>query len=139
MENWVNFGDVNPFEGQVWINESQYYSDCADVVQVISGNDLGQPSNTVLIDSGSIYFSPDNWDSALDCCGNDIIGPPTFLDVAYAFFGYQGFDSNYYGGGYWLMVGKPCPKYDPELTVDIDVCLHGNTNLRNWIDPNYLY
>jgi len=142
MTNYVNFGDVSPEHGQLWIDLDQdsSFPDCTDCVEILCGSDIGLADNQYMISSGSIYFSPDNWDSALSVIGLDsFIGPPTFADVAYAFNAYQGFDRPY---GQWdsiVQVGKDLDDWTASGSqYESETTLHGNASIQLYINRNYL-
>ena len=139
IHGWTNFGDVSPDHGQTWISGDSR-DDFANVVEVIAGPDLGMPENSYHIGRGVIYFSPDNWDRALECCDSGIYGPPTFYDVAYAFNAYQGYDQDSYGGVEIVLVGKrkDLNGFDSDFDRDPDTILHGNTKISNYIEGNFL-
>ena len=139
LTDYENFGDVSPQYGQTWI---RYGGDgYAEVVEILSGSDIGLADNQYRIESGSIYFSPQNWDSAMACCGTGIYGPPTYADIAYAFNAYQGFDRDCYGGFEIVQVGaKPDDFCAMGTTCESpDIVLHGNASIerylrRAWLD-----
>lgn len=136
---YVNFGDISPRHGQTWI-ANDGASDYAPVVEIMSGSDIGLADNQFRIERGAIYFSPDRWNSALDCCGIDRIGPPQFLEIAYAFNAYQGFDRDTYGGFEIVQVGKALDDWNASGTTceDPDLVLHGNASIRLYLQRNYL-
>ncbi len=142
MTDYVNFGDVSPEHGQLWIDLDQdsSFPDCADCVEILSGSDIGLADNQYMLSVGSIYFSPDNWGSALSVIGLDsFVGPPTFATIACAFNAYQGFErsdiqcDNIVQVGkvldYWIAQG---PQYESETI------LHGNASIQRYIERNYL-
>lgn len=93
---YVNFGDMSAQHGQFWIARGG--DDYAECVEIIAGSDIGLAENQYRIEKGSIYFSPDNWDAALSVVGFDKIGPPEYLEIAYAFNAYMGFERDTWGG-----------------------------------------
>ena len=139
MSKYVNFGDVSPEHGQIWIaNEGD--SDFAPVVEILSGSDIGLADNQYMIQRGSIYFSPDNWNAALACLGVDRIGPPEFLEIAYAFNAYQGFDRDTYGGFEIVQVGKTLDDWTARGTTctEPDRVLHGNASIKRYLAREWL-
>ena len=136
---YTNFGDVSISHGQVWIaNDGD--SDFAPVVETHSGADIGLADNQYRIERGTIYFSSDNWNAAMQCCGIDRIGPPDFLEIAYAFYAYQGFDRDCYGGFEIVQVGKTLDDWTAAGTTchDPDTVLHGNARIEKYLAENYL-
>lgn len=135
---YENFGDVSPQHGQTWIRYGG--DDYADVVEILSGSDAGLADNQYMIRQGSIYFSPQNWDSAMACCDTGIYGPPTYADIAYAFNAYQGFDLDTYGGFEIVQVGSKPDDWTASGTTceSPDVVLHGNASIENYIRQNWL-
>lgn len=132
---WDNFGDVSVNHGQVWIGEGD--SDYAECVEILSGSDVGLADNQYMIRKGSIYFSPDRWNDAMSTC--DMIHPPTFKDVAYAFFVYQGMDLDTYGGFTIVQIGKELDDWTARGTThESDVILHGNASIEKYLESEYL-
>lgn len=136
---YVNFGDASPEHGQVWISNDGG-PDYAPVVEIVSGSDIQLADNQFQIERGAIYFSPDNWNAALSCCGNDRIGPPEFFEIAYAFYAYQGFDRDTLGGFEIVQVGRKPDDWTASGTTcnDPDTVLHGNASIRLYLQRNYL-
>ncbi len=136
---YVNFGDVSPVYGQTWISDDGG-PDWAPVVEILSGSDIGLADNQYRIECGSIYFSPNSWNAALDCCGIDRIGPPEFLEIAYAFNAYQGFDRDRWRGFEIVQVGKRLDDWTASgsTCTDPDVVLHGNASIRRYLAREYL-
>lgn len=137
--SYENFGDASIEYGQVWIS-SDGGDDYAPIVTVLSGSDIGLADNQYLIERGSIYFSPDNWNSALACLGDETIGPPQFLDIAFAFYCYQGFDRDYWRGSEVVQVGKNPDDWTARGTTcdEPDVVLHGNASIEKYLAKEYL-
>ena len=138
MTHWRNFGDVSPGYGQTWIAPGG--DDYARIVSVLSGSEIGLADNQYVIERGSIYFSPQEWNSALDCCGMDIIGPPEYAEIAYAFNAYMGFDRDIWGGFQIVQVGKKPDYWTAAGTTceDPDVILHGNANISRYLEAEFL-
>jgi hypothetical protein len=136
---YVNFGDASPAYGQLWI-ANDGASDYAPCVEILSGRDIGLADNQYMITRGSIYFSPDRWNAALLCLGNDTIGPPKFLEIAYAYSAYQGFDRDTWGGVEIVQVGKKLDDWTASGSTcdDPDVILHGNASIRLYLQRNHL-
>lgn len=140
LTEWQNFGDVSPQYGQVWL---RYGGDnWAEVVELRNAEETGDASDNVwVIRRGSIYFSPCDWDSALSCCDTGTYGPPTYAEVAYAFFSYHGIDVYPVGGFQIVQIGKRDSfgdetHYQREDTED--VILHGNANIGNYLRRRFL-
>lgn len=136
---YINFGDISPEHGQVWIaNDGD--TDFAPVVEILSGSDIGLADNQYRIERGSIYFSPRDWDAALATIGFDMIGPPDFLTVALAFHAYGGFDRDTFGGFEIVQVGKRPDDWTASGTTceDPDTILHGNASIARYLERNYL-
>jgi hypothetical protein len=139
MARYQNFGDVSPQHGQTWISP-EGGDDCAPVVEINSGSDIGLADNQYMIERGSIYFFPNNWNNALACCGIDRIGPPEFLEIAYGFKAYQGFDRDTWGGFEIVQIGRKPDDWTASGTTctDPDKVLHGNTSIRRYLEREYL-
>lgn len=135
---WTNYGDVSPQHGQTWIRRGG--DDYADCVTILSGSDIGLADNQYMIERGSIYFSPDNWNSALDCCDSGIYGPPEYLDVAYAFQAYQGIERDTFDGFAIVQVGKTLDDWTARgaSCEEPDCVLHGNASISRYLENNYL-
>ena len=136
MAQFKNFGDVSPEHGQTWLAYGD--TDYANCVEVMSGADIGLADNQYRIESGSIYFSPSHWDSALDVIGCDRIGPPTYDEVALAFHAFAGFDE------YWFRVivqigAKPDDWTARQDAPKADTVLHGNTKISRYLERFWLY
>jgi hypothetical protein len=133
---YENFGDMSVHHGQIWI-ANDGGSDYALVVEILSGTDIGLADNQYRIETGSIYFSPDSWNAALDCCGIDRIGPPDFLEIAYAFNCYQGFDRDSFE---IVQIGKKLDDWTAGGTTcdDPDQVLHGNASISRYLEREYL-
>ena len=138
LDQYENFGDVSPEHGQTWIRYGG--NDYADCVTIISGSDIGIADNQYMIEAGSIYLSPDNWDSALSCCDTGIYGPPEYHQVAYAFFAYMGMDRDIYGGFEIVQVGAKPDDWTARGTTceEPDTVLHGNASIEKYLSENYL-
>jgi hypothetical protein len=138
LNDYENFGDVSPQHGQTWIRFGG--DDYADVVEILSGSDAGLADNQFMVRRGSVYFSPQNWDSAMSCCDTGIYGPPTYAHIAYAFYAYEGFDQDSYGGFEIVQVGsKPDDFCAMGTTCDSpDTVLHGNASIEKYIRQNWL-
>jgi len=138
VNQWENFGDVSPQHGQTWIRYGG--EDYAEIVQVLCGSDVGLAENQYLIGTGDIYFSAENWDSALDCVGFDTYGPPPYSEAAYAFNAYQGFDQDIWVGFEIVQVGKQADDFCAMDSTcdDPDVVLHGNASFAKYLQQNYL-
>ena len=107
----------------------------------MSGSDIQLADNQYQISKGSIYFSPGNWNSALASCGRDIIGPPEYLEIAYAFVAYQGFDRDPYTLGFTIVqIGHKVDDWTASGTTcdDPDVILHGNASIERYLEREYL-
>ncbi len=140
--DYVNFGDISIDHGQVWIKDDGD-SDFAPVVEVSSGADIGLADNQYMIECGSIYFSPDNWNMMLGYLAwvsADRIGPPEFLDMANAYYGYSGFDRDTWGGFRIVQVGKTLDDWTASGTsCDApDTILHGNASIEKYLQSEYL-
>ena len=134
---YKNFGDISIWHNQTWIAFGG--DDYAECVETISSFDLETlADNQLRIERGSIYFSPRNWDSALDCCGIDRIGPPEYYELAYAFKAYQGVDSE------WVEIvqfGKNPITDFMQRPWDVETAntiLHGNKSAENYLEEEYL-
>jgi hypothetical protein len=134
-DNWENFGDVSIRHGQTWIKRGG--DDWAACVTILSGSDIGLADNQFRIESGSIYFSPRNWDSALSACGTGIYGPPEYWQVACAFHAYQGMDLDRFE---LVQIGKTLDDWTASGTTwdDPDRVLHGNTSIKKYLHAEYL-
>lgn len=136
LEDFKNFGDISPEHVQTWIRYGD--ADYAEVVEIMSGRDVGLADNQYEIRTGSIYFSPTHWNYALGIC--DVrIGPPEYWEVASSFNCYHGFDEDY-NSQTVVQIGK---KID-DLTLhgtrreDPDIVLHGNSSISKYLKENYL-
>ena len=138
LDSFENFGDVSPSYGQTWIRYGG--ADYAECVTIIAGSDVGLADNQYMIERGSIYFSPVNWDSALSCCDSGIYGPPTYAEVAYAFNACQGMDRDTFGGFAIVQIGKKPDDWTARgTTCDTpDIVLHGNASIKKYLKENYL-
>ncbi len=136
MTRFKNFGDVSISHGQDWIAPGDWH-DFADVVSIHSGIDVGIADNQYRIEKGTVYLSPANWNAALDCCGVDTIGPPEFLQIAEAFYRYQGVDRY---AVEFVQVGKTLDDWTACGTtmVEPDKVLHGNASIEKYLHDNYL-
>lgn len=141
--DWQNLGDVNPEHGQLWIKPGG--DDYAEYVETIGPGDLESlGDNQLLILRGSIYFSPDHWQAALECCDalNGRAGPPDYLDVARAFHAYHGGDLDTWGGETVVQVGRaPGDAGSWRHHVEpraADVVLHGNAKIARYIRAEIL-
>ncbi len=142
LNQYENFGDCSADHGQVWI-KNDGGDDFAPVVEIMSGADIGLADNQYMIQRGSIYFSPDNWDMILghlDWRSRDRIGPPEFLEIAYGFYSYQGFDRDTFGGFEIVQVGRVLDDWTARGTTcdNPDVILHGNASIEKYIAENYI-
>lgn len=140
MTDYVNFGDVSVNHGQVWIKDDGD-DDFARVVTIHSGSDVGLADNQYMIECGSIYFDPNNWISALSGCGQESrIGPPEFLEIAYGFYCYRGFDRDTFGGFEIVQIGKTLDDWTARGTScdDPDKILHGNASIDKYLREEFL-
>ena len=138
LESWINFGDVSPDYGQTWIRYGG--DDSADCVTIVSGSDVGLADNQYMVERGSIYFSPANWNAALACCDSGIYGPPTYDEIAYAFHAYQGMDRDVWGGFAIVQIGARPDDWTARGSTceSPDVVLHGNASIRRYLAREYL-
>lgn len=136
---FINYGDVSPEHGQEWIAYGG--DDYAEIVTIRSGSDLQLADNQYMIERGTIYFSPNNWDSALSIYGfNEQVGPPEYWQVAVAFNAYQGFDRDCWRGFEIVQVGKHPDDWTASGTTceNPDVTLHGNASIEIYLKREYL-
>lgn len=138
MTRFTNFGDISPDHGQTWIAFGG--DDYAVCVEIISGSDISLADNQYLIKRGSIYFSPHNWNAALEAVGFDIIGPPEYLEIAYAFNVYHGYDRDHWGGFEIVQIGKIVNDWCASGTAcaEPDKVLHGNTSISRYLESEWL-
>lgn len=139
MTKYQNFGDCSVHHGQVWIANAGD-SDFAPVVEINSGSDIGLADNQYQIERGSIYFSPNCWNAALDCSGIDRIGPPEFLEIAQAFHSYHGMERDIWGGFEIVQIGKKLDDWTASGTTctEPDKVLRGNASIRKYLEREYL-
>lgn len=138
MTRFTNFGDISPDHGQTWIAPGG--DDYADCVEIISGSDISLADNQYMIQSGSIHFSPSNWNAALKTVGFDVIGPPEYLEIAYAFNTYQGYDRDLWHGFEIVQIGKIADDWCASGTTcdDPDKVLHGNASICKYLESEWL-
>ena len=134
---YVNFGDVSAQHGQFWIAFGD--DDWATCVEITAGCEVGLADNQYRIEKGSIYFSPGHWDAALSVVGFDKIGPPEYLEIAYAFNAYMGFDRDTWGVEI-VQIGKVMDDWTVFGTTcdDPNVVLHGNCSIDKYLRENWL-
>ncbi len=100
---WQYNGDLNIEEGGLFFREDGF-DDYVTAIRVTPCSDGGGPSNLFHIETGSIYFSPDKLESALDIIG---VKPAdaTVTDKAIAFCAYYGIDRDSYNGERVVRIG----------------------------------
>lgn len=100
---WQYSGDMNIEEGGLFFREDDA-DDYVLAIRVTPCSDAGGPSNLFHIETGSIYFSPDRLESALDVIG---VKPAdaTVADKAIAYCAYHGIDRDSYNGERVVRIG----------------------------------
>jgi hypothetical protein len=138
---WINFGDVSPWHGQLWINNAHPDNDddFAEVVQIIGPSDLESLAyNQLMIVQGSIYIplhDKERVRQALDCIGVDY-DDATWIDIALAFDAYHGVDQNSIE---IVQIGKTADKQREYVeTMQPDTVLAHNAKIENYLSRNQL-
>ena len=100
---WQYSGDLHIEEGGLFFREDDA-DDYVLAIRVTPCADAGGPSNLFHIETGSIYFSPDRLESALDIIG---VKPAdaTVVDKAIAYCAYHGIDRDAYNGERVVQIG----------------------------------
>lgn len=127
---WNYTGDLNlEYGGLFWLYDP-IMPDCVEAVEV----EPDDRCDRVFIKTwGSIYFSPDRWNSALECIGDgERIGPPQLIEVVRAFHAYHGIDPMTFAGTEILQIGE-MTEFDSEPMIEPDRIYHGNWKLKNII------
>lgn len=100
---WQYSGDLHIEEGGLFFREDDA-DDYVLAIRVTPCADAGGPSNLFHIETGSIYFSPDRLESALDIIG---VKPDaaTVEDKAIAYCAYHGIDRDSWNGERVVQIG----------------------------------
>ncbi len=139
MNAWTYIGDVNIREGGYYWREDDS-EDYVLAVQVTPCSDAGGPANMFWIESGSIYLGDtERQNRALDCIGVEPANA-TRADYVDAVKAYYGIEPDCYMGRYVVQLGKRCGAFDKwqwDSDISADVVLHGNANLRRYIEREH--
>lgn len=130
---WHYHGDMNVKEGGFWFKESGY-DDHVYYVELIGHDNFGGAANEFTVHRGSIYLG----DKDIERIKTKWTGQPdterSRYDVIFEQFAYAGGDTDYTT---CLRIGKD--KRDQfDNSRDVDDVLHWNTNLRRYIENEFL-
>ncbi len=139
MPKWQYTGDMSlEYGGFYWKDEGDPES--VEALKVTPCSDAGGPDNLFHVESGTVYMNPERLESALDVIG---LTPETASrnDVIYAFQAYSGLDRDAYGGERVIRIGPDESDYmrrSGGWNPEPDVILRAGTDLRKWIERNWL-
>lgn len=130
-KRWHYIGDRNLENGGAFIRAGDWHDYC-DAVQVTPCSDAGGPDNWYWIERGSVYLgNAQHVQSALECC--DVAdNAPQWLQ-GHAVLQYMGMDAD---SRVIVQIGKVAGDVSPGWDTDTqcDIVLHGNTNLRRYVE-----
>lgn len=138
MAEWTYHGDMNVENGGFWIKD-EGDADYVNAAELIPCADAGGPEGLYVLERGSIYMPEDSAKrkAALDCVGVSV-EEATRYDLAYAFKAYWGIERQVYGGETVIRVGKAEESGAGGWSPEPDVIKPWNTNLRRFIEEEYL-
>ena len=130
VKGWNYCGDMNLECGGTFYKYED--SDYCEAVEILPASEMGGPDNGFLIVKGSIYFSEHHFNSALDCIGFNLCGPPELREIVQAFLAYSGIERDAINAHTYLSIGKP-----ESVVIRVkdwnspDIQLRGNAKLHN--------
>jgi hypothetical protein len=117
-------------------------NDYVDVVGVTCCNEADGANNVYLVESGSIYFSPRHFDSALDSIGwNCSYGPPQLPHLVDGFNAYHGMGRDSMNGETYIQHGYEIDgghEGGLGMGLEADYILRKNMNLSRFIQSEFL-
>jgi hypothetical protein len=141
---WTNYGDVNPWHGQLWIKDAYADSteDSAECVEIISPCDFeALADNQLLIMTGSLYIPLHDTEAMKQRL--DVIGKTpslaNWVDYALASHAYGGIEKDSETVAQFSKEVGDSGSYrhyvDP---MESDIVLHGNKTALAYIEDNFL-
>ena len=162
---WRYSGDMDIREGGFFWRPSSRdpfpQADYVDAVRVTPCSDAGGPDNVYLIESGSIYIPRDKYESALECCGYDLMtGPRGALMIqggtgesvhvdspqgramlVDAFLAYHGVERESWNGEHYVQIGPRDSFYEEGRggwNPRPDKVVRANTSLERYVRREFL-
>lgn len=131
---WNYCGDVDIWHGGFYWQESGY-DDHVYAVEIIPESHIGGRDNVALVQWGSIFIGDDiaRHKSALDGCGYPY-ETATRVQLVESMFAYAGLDDS---DTRLIQIGKDPEDMPRDSFGDIDILLHGNTRLKQYVESNY--